>query len=97
MSEGGMREKSAQFGAAYLYNIWIPVATVIGAILFGIVFAMVNGFLGFLVFVGVLVGGFYARKTIKEKTKSKFSDLPSEMRQNGFQCNRCEYNFLPSA
>lgn len=97
MSEGGIREKGAQFGAAYVYNIWIPVATVIGAIVFGIVFAMINGFVGILAFAGVLVAGFYARKTIKAKTRSKFADLSTNMKQDGFQCNRCENIFLPTA
>jgi hypothetical protein len=97
MSEGGLREKGAQFGAVYLYNIWIPVATVIGAIAFGIVFAMMNGFLGLLAFAGILVAGFYVRKTVKAKTRPKFADLPIHVKQDGFQCNRCEHVFLPTA
>jgi hypothetical protein len=97
MEEGGMAEKGARFGAAYVYNVWIPVATVLVAIAFGIVFAMVNGYLGFVIFVGTFFAGYRARKWMKAKTRSKFADLPPQMKQNGFQCNRCEHVFLPAA
>ena len=97
MNKGGIAEKGARFGAAYVYNIWIPVATVFFGIAFGIVFAMSNGYLGLLVFAGILCGGYYARKWVKAKTRSKYADLPAQMKQNGFQCNRCEHVFLPAA
>ncbi len=97
MNKGGMAEKGARFGAAYVANIWIPVATVFFAIIFGIVFAMVNGYVGFLAFVGVLYAGYAGRKLFKAKTKSKFADLPKQVKENGFQCNRCEHVFLPAA
>ena len=96
MSQGGVMEKGAQFGAAYVYNIWIPLATVLGAIAFGIVFAMVNGYLGFLVFVGTFFCGYQARKWVKAKTKSKFADLAPQMKQEGFECGRCAEVFLPA-
>jgi hypothetical protein len=96
MAEGGTLEKGARFAAAYVYNVWIPLATVLGAIAFGIVFAMINGYFGFLTFVGILVAGYFARKWVKAKTRSKFADLPAQMKQNGFQCNRCEHLFLPA-
>ena len=96
MAQGGVAEKGARLGAAYLYNVWIPVATVLGAIAFGIVFAMLSGYLGFLMFVGILVGGFYLRKIVKAKTQSKFTALPAQLKQDGFQCNRCEHVFLPA-
>jgi hypothetical protein len=89
--------KKARFGAMYLYNVWIPLATVLGSIAFGIVFAMVNGYLGLLVFAGVLFAGYKARKLVKEKTRSKYADLPVQLKQNGFLCNRCEHMFLPGA
>jgi hypothetical protein len=95
-NKGGLVEKGARFGAVYLYNVWIPVATLVGSIAFGIVFAMVNGYLGLFVFVGVLFAGYKVRKIVKAKTKSKFADLPWEMKQNGFQCNRCEQTFIPA-
>jgi hypothetical protein len=96
MNKGGMAEKGARFGAMYVYNVWIPVATVLGAIAFGIVFAMSNGYLGFLVFVGILVGGYFARKAVKAKTRSKFADVSQQMKDSGFQCNRCEHSFVPA-
>jgi hypothetical protein len=96
MNKGGMAEKGARFGAMYVYNVWIPVATVLGAIAFGIVFAMSNGYLGFLVFVGILVGGYFARKAVKAKTRSKFADVSPQMKDSGFQCNRCEHLFVPA-
>jgi hypothetical protein len=96
MNKGGIAEKGAKFGAAYVYNVWIPVASVVGAIAFGIVFAMFNGYLGFLMFVGVLVGGYYARNWVKAKTRSKFADVSANMKANGFQCNRCENMFIPA-
>jgi hypothetical protein len=97
MNKGGMMEKGARFGVVYIYNVWIPLATVLGAIAFGIVFAMLSGYLGFLMFVGILVGGYFARKWVKAKTRSKFADVSPEMKANGFQCNRCENLFIPAA
>jgi len=97
MNKGGMMEKGARFGAAYVTNIWIPVATVFFAIIFGIVFAMVNGYVGFIVFAGTLYAGYAGRKWLKAKTRSKFADVPAAMKQNGFQCNRCEHLFIPAA
>ncbi len=88
-------ETGAKLGAAYVYNIWIPVASVFFGILAGIVFAMINGYLGLLVFAGCLYGGYAARKWMKAKTKSKFADVPAQMKQNGFRCGRCEHLFIP--
>ena len=96
MNKGGMAEKGARFGAAYVANIWIPVATVFFAIAFGIVFAMANGYVGFLAFVGILYAGYAGRKLFKAKTKSKFADMSAQMKANGFQCNRCEHVFIPA-
>jgi hypothetical protein len=97
INKGGVLEKGARFGAAYVYNIWIPLATVLGAIAFGVVFAMFNGYLGFMVLVGILVAGYFARKWLKSKTRSKFADIPVQMKESGFQCNRCEHLFIPAA
>ena len=97
MEKGGIAEKGAKLGAAYVTNIWIPVATVFFAIFAGIVFAMVNGYLGLLVFVGTLYGGYAGRNWFKAKTKSKFADLSAPMKENGFQCNRCAHTFIPVA
>jgi hypothetical protein len=97
MERGGLVEKGAKLGAAYVYNIWIPVASLFFGVAFGVVFAMWNGYLGLAVFAGILYAGFAARKWMKGKTKSKFSDLPAPMKQNGFQCNRCEHMFIPTA
>jgi threonine/homoserine/homoserine lactone efflux protein len=96
MSKGGLMEKGAKFGVAYAANIWIPLATVIFAIMFGIVFAMMNTILGILVFCGVLYAGYAGRKWLKAKTKSKFADVAPAMKQSGFQCNRCEHLFIPA-
>jgi hypothetical protein len=41
------------------------------------------------------VAGFFARKWVKAKTKSKFADLSDNMKKNGFQCKRCEHLFIP--
>lgn len=96
MNKGGLIAKGARFGAVYIYNVWIPLATVLGSIAFGIVFAMFNGYLGLLVFVGILFAGYAARKWLKGKTRSKFADVSDNMKQNGFQCNRCEHLFIPA-
>jgi hypothetical protein len=96
MNQGGLMEKAAKFGIVYVYNIWIPVVAILFGVLFGIVFAMLNGYLGFLVFVGILYAGYLARAWVKAKSKSKYSELPAEIRQNGFQCQRCENTFLPA-
>jgi hypothetical protein len=96
MNKGGLVEKGAKFGVAYAVNIWIPVATVFFGILFAIVFAMWNGYLGLAVFAGFLYAGYAGRKWLKAKTKSKYADLSVQMKQDGFQCNRCENLFVPA-
>jgi hypothetical protein len=87
--------KVMRFGAVYVYNVWIPVASVFFGIAFGIVFGLANGYLGFFAFAGTLTAGFFARKWVKAKTRSKQSDLSDNMKQNGFQCKRCEHLFIP--
>jgi len=95
MSASGLFGKILRFGSVYVYNVWIPVASVFFGIAFGIVFGLFNGYLGFFAFAGTLVAGFFARKWVKAKTRSKFADLSDNMRQNGFQCKRCEHLFIP--
>jgi hypothetical protein len=97
MSQGGVQEKGAQLGMSYGLNFMLPAFAVLIAILLGIMFAMANPIVGLIVFGGVLYGGFALRKKLKNKTKSKFADLPDAMKQNGFRCNRCEHLFIPSA
>jgi hypothetical protein len=94
-SASGLFGKVLRFGSVYVYNVWIPVASVFFGIAFGIVFGLFNGYLGFFAFTGTLVAGFFARKWIKAKTRSKFADLSDNMKQNGFQCKRCEHLFIP--
>lgn len=96
MSQGGTMEKGAQLGVSYGANIALPLATVLFAIMFGITFALVNGFLGLIVFGGILYGGFALRKKLKKATKSKYADLSPDMKQRGYQCNRCENQFIPA-
>ncbi len=95
MSTSGLFGKILRFGAVYVYNLWIPVASVFFGIAFGIVFGLFNGYLGFFAFASTLVAGFFARKWVKAKTRSKFADLSDNMNQNGFQCKRCEHLFIP--
>lgn len=97
MSQGGMAEKGAKLGAAYGLNILLPLMTVIFSILIGVMFALFHIVLGLAAFVGVLFGGFALRKWLKAKAKSKYADLPAQMKQNGFQCNRCEHLFIPAS
>jgi hypothetical protein len=94
-SDNTLFGKIMRFGAVYVYNVWIPVASVFFGIAFGIVFGLFNGYLGFFAFAGTLVAGFFARKWVKAKTRSKFADLSDNMKQNGFQCKRCEHRFIP--
>jgi ribose/xylose/arabinose/galactoside ABC-type transport system permease subunit len=94
-SATGLLGKILRFGVVYVYNIWIPVASVFFGIAFGIVFGLFNEYLGFFAFVGTLVAGFFARKWVKAKTRSKHADLSDNMKQNGFQCKRCEHFFIP--
>lgn len=95
VTDKGLFGKILRFGAIYVYNIWIPVASVFFGIMFGIVFGLFNGYLGLFAFLGTLVAGFFARKWVKAKTKSKHADLSDNMKQNGFQCMRCEHLFIP--
>ena len=97
MNKGGLMEKGAKFGVAYAANIWIPVASVFFAIIFGIMFGLFNTYLGILAFCGTLYAGWAGRKWLKAKTRSKFADVPAAMKENGFQCNRCEHLFIPAA
>jgi len=94
-SATGLFGKILRFGVVYVYNLWIPLASVFFGIAFGIVFAMFNGYLGFFAFVGTLAAGYFARKWVKAKSRSKFADLSDNMKQNGFQCKRCEHLFIP--
>jgi hypothetical protein len=94
-SASGLFGKILRFGAVYVYNIWIPLASVFFGIAFGIAFGLFNEYLGFFAFAGTLVAGFFARKWVKAKTRSKFADLSDNMKQNGFQCKRCEHLFIP--
>ena len=94
-SDNSLFGKMMRFGAVYVYNIWIPVASVFFGIAFGIVFGLFNGYLGFFAFAGTLTAGFFARKWVKAKTRSKRADLSDNMKQNGFQCKRCEHLFIP--
>jgi len=96
MNKGGMMEKGAKLGAAYIYNIWIPVATVFFSIIFLIVFGLFSIYLGMVVFVATLWGGYAGRKWAKAKFKSRYADLPPQMKESGFQCNRCEHLFIPA-
>ena len=96
MSQGGVAEKGAQLGASYGLNIMLPAMTVIFSILIGIMFAMANPILGLIAFGGVLFGGYTLRKRLKIKTKPKYADLSPQMKQSGFQCNRCENLFIPT-
>jgi len=96
MSQGGVAEKGAKLGASYGLNILLPLMTVIFSILIGVMFGLFNPLLGLIAFVGVLFGGYTLRKWLKAKVKSKYADLPAQMKQNGFQCNRCEHLFIPA-
>ena len=96
MIKGGLFAKILRFGVIYAYNIWIPLVSVLSSIAFGFLFAMINVFLGLLVFFGILFAGYSARKWIKAKSKSKYAEVPVQMKQNGFQCNRCEHLFIPA-
>jgi ribose/xylose/arabinose/galactoside ABC-type transport system permease subunit len=95
-TEHGLFGKILRFGAVYVYNIWIPVASVFFGIAFGIVFGLFNEYLGFFAFVGTLAVGYFARKWVKAKTRSKNANLSDNMKQNGFQCKRCEHLFIPT-
>ena len=96
MSQGGVTEKGAQMGMTYGLNFMLPAFTVVIAILMGIMFAMANPILGLLAFGGVIYGGFFLRTKLKNKAKPKYADLPANMKQNGYQCNRCEHLFIPA-
>jgi len=96
MAQGGMMEKGAKFGAAYMLNIVLPLITVIFAIMFGFVFGMFSSIMGLLAFAGTLFAGFTLRGWLKGKAKSKYADLPSQMKQDGYQCSRCENLFIPA-
>jgi hypothetical protein len=96
MSQGGVAEKGAQLGASYGVNIVVPAMTVVVGLLIGVMFAMANPLLGLAAFAGVLYAGYTLRKKLKAKTKSKYADLSPQMKQSGYQCNRCENLFIPT-
>lgn len=96
MTQAGLFAKIMRFGVIYAYNIWIPLVTFLSGIAFGFLFAMINGFLGLLVFVGILIAGYMARKWVKTKTRSQFADLRAQVQQDGFRCNRCAHTFIPA-
>jgi ribose/xylose/arabinose/galactoside ABC-type transport system permease subunit len=91
----GLLGKILRFGIVYVYNIWIPVVAILFGALFGIFWALISPYLGLLVFLGTLAAGWFARKWVKAKAKSKYADLSDNMKQNGFQCKRCEHLFIP--
>ncbi len=96
MSQGGTMEKGAQLGVSYGANIALPLATALFAVMFGILFGLMSPILGLIVFGGTIYGGFWLRKKLKDKTKSKYADLSADMKQRGYQCNRCENQFVPA-
>lgn len=97
MSQGGTVEKGAQLGVSYGLNFMLPFFSIFVGILLGLVFGLWFGTLvGFVVFAGTVYGGFALRKRLKAKTKSKYADLSADMKQRGFQCNRCEHLFIPA-
>ena len=96
MNQGGMTERSAQLGVAYGANIMIPVMTFVIAGLVGFMFLIFNWVLGILAWAATMWGGWKLRGVLKNKTKSKYSDLSPEMKADGFQCNRCEHMFIPA-
>lgn len=97
MSEGGTMEKSAQLGVSYGVNFMLPFMSIFVGLLMGLLFGLWFGFfVGLIVFAGVVYGGFALRKRLKAKTKPKYADLPADMKQRGFQCNRCEHLFIPA-
>lgn len=77
MNKGGLIAKGARFGAVYVYNVWIPLATVLGSIAFGIVFAMFNGYLGLLVFVGILFSAMQRGNGSKQKRDPSLRTCPT--------------------
>jgi ribose/xylose/arabinose/galactoside ABC-type transport system permease subunit len=91
----GLFGKLMRFGIVFVYNLWIPVASVFFGVMFGIVFGLVDGYLGLFAFLATLVAGFFSRRWVKAKAKSKYADLSDNMKQNGFQCQRCEHLFIP--
>jgi hypothetical protein len=97
MSEGGSMEKGAQLGMSYGLNIMLPVMSVIIGLLMGLLFGLMFGsVVGLIAFAGTVYGGFALRKRLKAKTKPKYADLPVQMKERGFQCNRCEHLFIPA-
>ena len=96
MTKGGTVETGAKLVFGYVTNIFIPILTVGISITFGIIFGLFNIVLGLIAFVGVLFGGYTLRKWVKGRAKSKYADLPAQMKQSGFQCNRCEHLFIPA-
>jgi len=96
MSQGGMAEKSAKMGVSYGLNIMLPMMTFLIAALIGFMFMFIHFIVGVAAFFGVAFAGFKLRSYLKGKSKSKYADLPADMKQSGFQCNRCEYLFIPA-
>ena len=96
MSQGGVAEKGVQLGTSYGLNILLPLMTLIFSFLIGVMFGLFHPVLGLMAFVGVLFCGYALRKWLKAKTKPKYADLPAQMKQSGFQCNRCAHLFIPA-
>jgi hypothetical protein len=96
MAQGGTAEKSAQLGVSYGANVMIPVMTFVIAGLVGLMFMFAHWLLGILAWAATMWGGFKLRGVLKNKTKSKYADLSPAMKAEGFQCNRCEHQFIPA-
>ena len=89
-------QKGVRLGAAYMYNIWLPLITIGIGLFFAVVFSFFSIPLAFLAFCGCLAGGYFARKWAKNKFKPAYSDLSGELKRNGYLCERCGHTFLPA-
>ena len=95
MESGGVLEKAAKMQVSYGVNVALPIATVFIAILVSLLFIS-NLLLALIVFAGIVYAGFAWRRKMKNKARSKYDDLSPQMKQNGFQCNRCDNLFIPA-
>ena len=95
MSESGATNEAVKLGKAYVYNIAIPLATLVFAFLLGLLFGLFNIVVGLLVFAATLFAGWKIRGIVKRGMRSKFAELSAEMKRDGFRCSRCEHLFIP--
>jgi predicted RNA-binding Zn-ribbon protein involved in translation (DUF1610 family) len=96
MDQGGITEKTVRTHNVVGANVALPIATLLFAVLFSMLFVGSSVLLAVLVFGGIMWAGFMLRRRILNASRSPYADLTPDMKQRGFRCNRCGEQFIPA-